>query len=359
MTNAEIARQRLANQHLALADFAQPGEVVGWFGAVQAQDYAGSLWAVGLRMRAATAAAIEQALAAGSIVRTHPMRGTWHYVAAADVRWLLALMAPRNLATYAYRYRQLELDAATLAKSTALFAKVLRGGKQLTRQELAAMLTGAGIAPTGQRLAYLLMHAELNGVICNGARRGKQFTYALLDDLVPGSRSLTREEAVAELVRRYFTSHGPATMQDFVWWSSLPTADARAALAVMSPHLTQEVIGGQTYWLASSAPSAPAEAPTAYLLPPYDEYTVAYTDRSAVLDPAYAQVTRNGIFEPIMVVDGLVAGTWKSTLKKNTVLVATSPFLALSEAQERAVAAAGERYKQFVGMGAGEEIEEG
>lgn len=349
MTNAQIARQRLWNQHLIAADFETPGEVVAWFGAVQAQDYPGSLWAVGQRMRSATAAAVEQAIAAGSIVRTHPMRGTWHYVAAADVRWLLALIKPRNLAGNAFRYRQLELDSATLAKSTDLLAQALQGGKQLTRHELAAVLTQHGIAPAGQRLVYLLMHAELEAVICNGARRGKQFTYVLLDERVPASRSLTREEAVAELVRRYFTSHGPATVQDFVWWSSLTTADARAGLAAVKDHLIHEVIDGQTYWRSPATPAAPAEAPTALLLPPYDEYIVAYRDRSAVLDPAHAQVTRNGIFDPILVVDGLVAGTWKRTFKKNTVEVVTRPFVALSRDQERALAAAVQRYQQFIG----------
>jgi hypothetical protein len=192
MTNTAIAHQRLWNQHLTLANFATPGEVVAWFGAVQAQDYPGSLWAVGLRMQAATAAVVEQAIAAWRIVRTHPMRGTWHYVAAADIRWLLSLMKPRSLANYALRYRQLELDSATLAKSTDPLAQALHGGKQLTRHELAAVLTRAGISPVGQRLAHLLGYAELEGVICNGARRGKQFTSALLDDLVPASRSLTR-----------------------------------------------------------------------------------------------------------------------------------------------------------------------
>jgi hypothetical protein len=350
MTNAHIAHQRLFHQHLALPNFQKPGDVVAWFGAVQAQDYLGALWAVGLRMPDASEAAIEQAIAAGVIVRTHPMRGTWHFVAAADIHWLLALMAPRNIARNAAWYRQLELDDATLAASSAVFARALQGGKQLTRRELAAALEQTGISTAGLRLTFLLSRAEIEGIICSGARRGKQFTYALLDEMVPAPRTLAREEAVAELVRRYFTSHGPATVQDFVWWSSLTTADARAGLDVVKSHLTRQVIDGQTYWLAPSTPAAPADPPTAYLLPPYDEYTVAYTDRSAVLDPAYAEQTRNGIFSPIIVVDGQIVGVWSRAFKKNAVVITTNRFIPLSEVQEQALAAARNRYSRFIGL---------
>ena len=351
MTNAEIARQRLYHQHLAAADFETPGEVVAWFGAVQAQDYSGSLWALGLRMQPASVAAIEGAIADGVIVRTHPMRGTWHYVAAADIRWLLALMKPRNIVNTAAWHRRLELDEATIANSLTLFAQTLQGGRQHTRRELAATLEQAGISTAGLRLTFLLGRAEAEGLICSGARRGKQFTFALLDELVPASKTLAREEAVAELVRRYFTSHGPATAQDFVWWSGLTMADARAGLAAVKSQLVQEVIDGQTYWLAPTTPSAPAAAPTAYVLPPYDEYTVAYTDRSAVLDPAYAEQTGNGIFSPVIVVDGHIAGIWKRAFTKNGVVLETSLFAPLSAAQQEALAAAGQRYKRFVGGG--------
>ncbi len=350
MTNAAIAQQRLHNQRLAAADFERPGEVVAWFGAVQAQDYLGALWAVGQRTRHASEAAVEQAIAAGDIVRTHPMRGTWHLVAAADIRWLLALIKPRTLANNAGWYRRLELDEATFAASAAVFAQALQGGKQLTRQELAAAHERAGISTAGLRLTHLLMRAEAEGIICSGARRGKQFTFALLDEIAPASRTLARDEALAELTLRYFTSHGPATAQDFAWWSSLTLTDARAGLAMVKTHLAQHVIDDQTYWLAPSTPSAPVASPAAFLLPPYDEYTVAYQDRSAVLDPAYAEQTRNGIFSPIIVIDGPIVGTWQRTLTKNSVVIATSPFISLSAAQQQALAAAGARYSRFLGL---------
>ena len=349
MINLDIAYQRLHNQYIASATFEKPGDVVQWQGAVQAQDYLGALWAIGLRMRNAVEADIEQAMADGVIVRTHPMRGTWHFVAAADIRWLLTLMAPRRIASNASWYHRLELDDATFAKSNAVFAKTLQGGKQLTRQELAAALGQAGISTEGLRLTFLLSRAELDGVIASGARRGKQFTFALLDELVPVSKTLERDEALAELARRYFTSHGPATLQDFVWWSGLTAADARAGLEMAKSQLIQEAIGGQAYWLSPSTPTAKVASPTAYLLPPYDEYTVAYKDRTAGLDPAYAKQTGNGIFSPTIAVNGQIVGTWKRTFKKDAAAITPSPFTSLSEAQNQAIAAAAERYSKFVG----------
>jgi hypothetical protein len=349
MMNRDIAHQRLHNQGIASAAFEEAGDVVRWFGAVQAQDYLGALWAVGLRMRNAVAADIEQAIADGDIVRLHPMRGTWHFVAAEDIRWLLALMAPGRIARSAYYYRQLELDEATFAKSNAVFAQTLAGGKQLTRRELAAALEQAGVSTKGLLLTFLLSRAEIDGVITAGARRGKQFTFALLDDMVPVSKMLEREEALAELARRYFVSHGPATVQDFIWWSGLTAADARAGLTMVSSHFLQEMIDGQTYWLSPATPTTKVASPTAYLLPPYDEYTVAYKDRSAVLDPAYAERTRNGIFNPVIAVDGQIEGTWKRVIKKDTVTITPDIFVSLNEAEMSALVASAHRYAAFFG----------
>lgn len=320
-----------------------------WLGAVQAQDYFGSLWAIGLRMWSAVEADVEQAMAEGRIVRTHPTRDTWHFVAAEDIRWLLALTAPGRIASYAAWDRRLELDDATIARSRAVFAETLQGGKQLTRRELAAALGQAGISTAGLRMTFLLAHAELEGVIVSGVRRGKQFTHALLDEMVPVAGTLERDEALAELARRYFTSHGPATLQDFSWWSGLPAADSRAGLEMAKSHLIQEKIDGKLYWLAPFSSSVTDASPTVYVLPAYDEYTVAYTDRRAVLDPAHAVVTGNGIFSPIIVLDGRVAGTWKRTFKKEAVIITRSLFTSLDDAQSQALTSAIERYSRFIG----------
>ncbi len=346
MVNFAIAHRRLASQQLTATAYEKPEEVVRWLGAVQAQDFYGALWALGLRMRSASADAVEQAMAEGRIVRTHPMRGTWHFVAGEDIRWLLSLTAPRRIAADASWYRRLELDDATIAASEQVIIKTLTGGKQRTRRELAAALEQAGIATGGLRLTFLMMRAELDGVIVSGARRGKQFTYALLDELVPASSVRTREEALAKLVRRYFTSHGPATAQDFAWWASLTVADARAGLAMVGSELASELIDGQTYWFASTLPNAGSTPPVALLLPAYDEYTVAYRDRRAVVDPAYVARTSDGL-APTVVLNGQVVGTWKRTLKGKEITSEPELFVSPSEAERTALADAISRYGRF------------
>src|SRR6185503_4235399 len=220
-------------------------DVVSWLGAVQAQVYGDAKWALGLRMRRSTDARIEAAFSEGSILRTHVMRPTWHFVAPADIRWMLALTAPRVRAAMASYSRKLELDATVLRRSQRAMVRALRGGRQLTRQELRSVLARAGVRADGvQRLAHIVMQAELDAVICSGARRGNQFTYALLDERVPMVRARSRDDSLAELARRYFTSHGPAQLHDFAWWSGLSVGDACAGLATVERELAREAIGG-------------------------------------------------------------------------------------------------------------------
>ncbi|MDQ2888137.1 MAG: winged helix DNA-binding domain-containing protein [Chloroflexota bacterium] len=352
MTELDIVQQRLHSQHISRQTFAKPGDVVEWLGAVQAQDYAAAKWALGLRLQGTTDDAIEQAFSSGAILRTHIMRPTWHFVAPADIRWLLALTAPRVNAAAAYWYRRLELDDSLFARSNTALTKALQGGKQLTRPELITVLQQAGIATAGeQRLTYILFHAELDGIVCSGAMRGKQFTYATLDERAPQASTFDREEALAALSSRYFTSHGPATLQDFVWWSGLTMADARAGLAMVKSHFAHEEIGGQTYWFSSSTPSAKVISQDVYLLPNFDEYIVGYTDRSAIFDTMHTKnldARGNVLFTHTIVRDGRIVGTWKRTLKKDEVVITPDFFAPLSEAGMRAFAAAAERYGEFL-----------
>jgi hypothetical protein len=352
MNNSDIANKRLYNQHISRAAFDKPSDVIGWFGAMQGQDYLGALWAIGLRMRHATEADIEQAIADKTIVRTWPMRGTLHFVAAADIRWLLKLMEPRAIARTAFGHRQLELDEATLAKSNKLLVRALKGGKQMTRPELASALERAGIATSNYRLSHILHHASILRLICFGPRRGKQFTFALFDEWVPTDKEIERGEALGELARRYFTSHGPATLSDFIWWSGLTTADARASLEMIKPQFIQEVYGGQTYWFPQTAPIKKDAPSKAYLLPSFDEYTVAYKDRSAVLDPAYAKLTNmgNGLFKPIVVVDGRIAGIWKREFKKTSLVIEVSLFNPQTKSNQQKIVVAANRYAEFLGI---------
>jgi hypothetical protein len=346
----DITRWRLRNQRLAGGRFTRPEEVVSWLGAVQAQEYADSKWALSLRCRRATDAAIERALTHGTILRTHVLRPTWHLVAAADIRWLLALTGPRVAARMAPYNRRLELDAATFRRSERAIVGALRGGVQLTRQELKAVLQSAGItAGTVQRLAHLVMQAEIDSIICSGARRGTQATYALLDERVPPTPGRSRDDALAELTRRYFTSHGPAQLADYVWWSGLTTVDARNGLHMVGGELIRDVVDGKTYWF-SKAPRAPDARATVYLLGLYDEYLIAYKDRSAVLDQRrWAQMVRDP-FSAAIVVNGRVAGGWRRRVSANGIRITIRPIGRLGSADAAAAAAAAHAYAEFFGL---------
>ena len=353
MAILDIAHQRLLNQHIALAPFKQPSDVVNWLVAVQSQDYAGAKWALGLRLQNAHDTDIDRAFREGTILRTHVLRPTWHFVTPADIRWLLALTAPHVHAVNAHRYRELELDSATLKRGHEALVKALQGGKHLTREELSNALEKAGVAPAqGQRLAYIVMHAELDGLICSGPRRGKQFTYALLDERVPPGKTLKRDEALAEFARRYFTSHGPATVQDFAKWSGLTSADAKRGLEAVKDQLQHEVLNSNEYWLSPTLSPVKVVSPTAYLLSVYDEYITGYKDRSMIGKPEVAAklFTMGNALTAIVVVDGQIVGTWRRTLRKDAVVIETTFFARLTKTENRAVTAAAQRYGEFLDL---------
>jgi hypothetical protein len=348
----DIALRRLANQQIAQPGFARPSEVVAWLGAVQAQDYLGALWAVGLRTPGATEQTIERALAERTIVRTWPMRGTIHFVAVADVRWILELLAPRMVKRSTSRRAELGLDEAVIAASAEVIVRALQGGKQLTRNAIYELLEQANIATGSSRGLHILGRLAHDGLLCFGAREGKQPTFALLDEWAPAAKPLPRDEALARLALRYFTGHGPATLHDLMWWSGLTTKEAKAGLAAVAAQLGREAVGGQEYYFAQSQPAAPECPDTAFLLPPFDEFLVGYRDRSASLDARYNALVvpgGNGIFNPIVVIGGRVVGTWKRTFKKDQVIMEFSPFVAFSEAEASTIAAAADRYACFVG----------
>jgi|WetSurMetagenome_2_1015567.scaffolds.fasta_scaffold90619_2 hypothetical protein len=347
----DIAQQRLINQHLAADPLEQPAKVVDWLVAVQAQDFFGAKWALALRLKNAHDADLDRAFNAGSILRTHVLRPTWHFVTPIDIRWLLALTAPRVHAVSAGRYRELELDNATLKRGHKTLIKTLRNGQHLTRSELGEALEAAGMAEMkGQRLAYLVMHAELEGLICSGPRRGKQFTYALLEERVPPVAAMTRDESLATLTRRYFASHGPATVQDFVKWSGLSSADAKRGLAAVQDQLQHETLNDEEYWFGSLAVSARQTSPSAYLLSVFDEYLIGYHDRSLIAAPEVAAklFTMGAALTYVIVVDGQIIGSWRRTLNKETVAIEIDPFRPLAKAEQRAVAAAAQRYGEFL-----------
>lgn len=348
--NLNIPLYRLHNQRLLQTDFSQPVDVVRWLGAVQSQDYAGGKWALGLRTLGLSDPDVDQAFADGSILRTHVLRPTWHFVTPQDIRWMLKLTAPRVQALMAYNDRQIELDQATLKKSNNVLEKTLRGGNQLTRAELASALQKNKINTDELRLTHIVMHAELDGLICSGPRRGKQFTYALLEERVPQARVLEHEEATAELARRYFTSHGPATAKDFSWWSGLSAADVKLGLEVVKSEFEQEIVDGNPYWFKPVKTGKRTES-RAYFLPNYDEYTVGYTDRSAIFDEAHASKldSRGSVLaQHVIMTAGGIAASWKRTLKKNSVAIEVTLFRTLTTTERTALKQAAQRYADFL-----------
>jgi hypothetical protein len=342
-------RRRLVEQRLAGQPFDQPEQAVRWLGAVQAQEYAEAKWSLGQRTRDCTDATVEDACDRGEILRTHVLRPTWHFVARADIRWLLRLTGPRVHALNRYTYSQLGLDGPVLAHSQSVLARALQDGEPRTRSELADRLREAGIDAAGPRLAHLLMHAELEELVCSGPRRGKQHTYALLDARAPTTAAddRPRAESLAQLVLRYFHSHGPATIKDFTAWSSLPVTETQAALEEVRAQLeVGEFADGQT-WYAAADRAAPAwpPPPSAHLIPTYDETVVAYRSlRVALVDPP----PRPGLLERPVVVDGTTVGSWKRTWVKRAVQVEVTLFRPLTGVEAAALAAATARFGRFL-----------
>ena len=289
---------------------------MGWLTAVQAQDYPGAKWALGLRTRDATEAELDRLFDAGEILRTHVLRPTWHFVLPGDVRWLLELTAPRIKAQMAFHDRYLGVDADLVRRGRRVLEKELRDGAHRTRPQLAAALAAAGLPGDGQVVGTVLMHAELDAIVASGARHGRSQTYALLAERAPEARRRAPEEALAELAVRYFSSHGPAQVQDCAWWSGLTMADVKRGLALAGSALVRETTGGKDYWLGPGAGTpAPPSSRRALLLPNYDEYVVAYRDRTAALDPARdfdtAPFPMGSILAHTVLVDGQVWGNWK------------------------------------------------
>lgn len=339
-------RRRLVVQRLSADPLGSPAAVVRWLGTLQAQEYAEAQWSIARRMgeqAEVTDDLVEAAFASGAIIRTHLLRPTWHAVAADDLRWMLALTAPRVHAVNKYWYKKLGLDDDVLTRALSVVDATLGDGAPRTRPELAAALAAAGLVADGHRLSYLMMYAELEGVICSGPRRGKQQTYMSLDARVGPSAPLDREQALAELTSRYFRSRGPATVKDFTTWSGLTVADATVGLGLVGDELIAETDGdGTTFWSAPDAPP-PASATGAHLIPTYDELTLAYRTHRIVLPTPPPPA---GLLERPILMDGVTIGSWRRTLTARTVTVAATLFTAVDgDALEAEIA----RFGRFLG----------
>lgn len=328
MTLKEISNIRILSQRIGATEFKTAGDVVGWMGAMQAQDYSMAKWAIGIRMSDSTDKRIESSLDKGEIIRTHLMRPTWHFVSAKDIYWMLDLSAQKIKSSMRSNHKELELSESIFTKSSGIIEKALANRKSLTREEVGEEFNKAKIRTDGNRLSHLLTRAELDGLICSGPRKDNKITYALLRERVPAKNVFTREESLFELAKRYFTSHCPATLQDFVWWSGLSVNEARRALELVKSGFITEIISSEKYIFPNSSPVNTFGKTSVFLLPSFDEFLISYKDRSASLSLVNNRktVSSNGIFYPVVVVNGQVAGLWKRTLKKNKVIIEPAMF---------------------------------
>ncbi len=332
-------------------------------GAVQAQDFAGAKWALGLRTAGVTNDSVQEAYNRGDIIRTHLLRPTWHFVVPEDIRWLLEFTGPRVNARTGPNYRRFELDEPFFKRSHRVITQALKGGIHLTRAELKTALNRSGIE-TGDpvRLAHIMLRAELDGLVCSGGLKGKQFTYALLEERVPAAKMLTSEESLAELTRRYFSSHGPAALPDFVWWSGLTVNEARRGIAMIERELESFSLkrtGSEVvYWSALSGRASPPVHAAhllpvhgAHLLPPFDEYTVAYKYRELLFDRngAPGKLTTGDALGTTVIVDGKIAGTWKAASNKGSLAITINPSRDLKKRDHLLIRDAAARYAAFLG----------
>ncbi len=364
MDTSDIANFRLSTQHINNT-VSSPEEVLSSMCAIQAQDYQAALWAIGLRCREGTTVKdVENAIARREIARTWLMRGTLHFAVSSDIHWMLRLFAPRLLNTAITRDRHLGLSDKVVEKTKALFYDALKGGKQLTRKEMYKVLE-RGRVPSNNNLGYhVLYRAAWDGLICFGPYAGKEQTFVLLDEHITKRRELSDEQANAELAYRYFSSHGPATIKDYVWWSGLKVSDARTGIARAKSKLVEEEIDGNTYYMPKSIPRSRDNLYSVHLLPAFDEYLVAYADRSTAFGNTQMQkalngmlnagkvsiIHSNGIFVPVIVVDGEVVGAWSRKFEKEKVVVTLKQYVKLSKENLERVKEEVERYGRFLGM---------
>jgi hypothetical protein len=342
---------RLHNQYLAGEPLGSVETVVMNLGAVQAQDYNGASWALSLRLKKVTKADIDQAFDAGRILRTHVLRPTWHFVLPEDIRWMIELTAPRIKQAMSYYNRKLELDETFFARSHRAITNALANKKWLTRAELAQALADNGIEASGQRLAHIVMQAEIDGLICSGPFRGKQFTYALIAERAPQAKILSREESLAMLAARYFKSHGPASLRDFIWWSGLTAADSQLALSLVKNQLHHETYAGKEYWFSGAL--AAETATQILLLSVYDEYVIAYQDYSPIFLDKTKHLTNifgNARLDYVIVKDGVVVGTWRRQVKKNIVVIKTNLEVKLEPVYKKLLLKAAENYSRFLDL---------
>lgn len=352
---ADLFRFRQA-AHALTSPLDSPLAVAERLLAVQAQDFAAACWALGARTTAATQADVIAALERGEIVRSWPMRGTLHFVPARELGWMLQVTTARMVAGLTRRHGQLELEEADFALARDVVVEALAGGRSLGRSELMELWERNGIRTTGQRGYHLIYYLAQTGVICWGPPHRSQQSLVLLAEWAPGQRQLEGDEAQAEFLLRYLAGHGPATLKDYVWWSKGTMAGAKTGLAIVRDHVTSFDLNGSTYWMTTEladAAGSRTRARSLHVLPGFDEYLLGYQDRTPVLAPEFSDRVvpgANGIFKPLIVSKGRIAGTWRRASNGSRVSIEAQPFAPLTRTEESGFAAAVRAYGRFLGL---------
>ncbi len=328
MNTSELLRIRLHNQLLASHTMKEPHEVVSWLGAMQSQAFELAKWAIGVRLENTTVRNIEEALSTGRIIRTHILRPTWHFVAAEDIHWMRELSSPRLMPVFVSYGKMLGADEEVISRAGLKVAKILEKYGDRTKQEIGEHLKTEGLEIDQHTLTHVMSRAELDGIVCNGLISGNKHTYALLEERVPKTKSFVKEEALERLAYKFFSSHGPATLPDFIWWSGLLTSDAKTALELVKEHFVSETMNERTFWMRNDIRIPEKGDDSALLLPPFDEFVVSYKDRSEIIeDKHYGKVmTKNGLFDPTIMLNGEIIGSWKKSKKKNEMQIDLSFF---------------------------------
>lgn len=316
---------------------------------MQAQDFVMAKTAIGKRLYNVTDAMIQSAFDNGEILRTHVLRPTWHFVVAEDIYWMLALSGKKIETSLKKRHAQLHITEKMITKSSTIMAKVLAGNVHMTREELIGEFEKKDVSCDSYQMYHMLMLAELDGAICSGVMKGKKQTYALLKERVKNHKKYSREESLALLAQRYFTSHGPATVQDFAWWSWLSLTDAKKSIALAERSLKSYRVDDITYWSSASRDQI-LSGDTVHLLPAFDEFVISYRNRKILLKEQENSkvISSNGIFKPIVVANGQVIGVWSRSVKRAKIIVRIELFRPMSQKIKNLIAQEVEAYGRYM-----------
>lgn len=347
MQSSDILRIRLHNQLLNGSHFSRPEEIVAHMGAMQSQAFEMAKWGIGVRLPGSTSRSIEEAINQGKIIRTHILRPTWHFVSASDIHWMLDLSVPRLKPVYDSYHRMTGVDKEQVIKVTRIVERVLSDHNCLTRQELADRVQAEGIPADNRLMTHAMGEAEIEKIVCNGPVKGNKQTYALLQEWVPGKNTLSKDESLERLARAFFTSHAPATLQDFVWWSGMLTSDARKAIAAISHDFISETVNGRTFLFHRDTQLTTSEDTSALLLPAFDEFIVSYKDREEILEKELHRkiITKTGVFSPTIMHNGYVIGSWKKGKAGADLSFFEKTDKKTSSLFEKAI----QRYKEYIG----------